>query len=173
MKRSLMLMVATVVLACGLAGCGTKDYSFEQAKWDKNDLYFVELTADSNEAYRCIRYFAENYPDYRTTYFEEGGEWRSDCIAIRVPSIQQTITFYCYVMEDEEAAKSLYEDMNLMQGDGREDLKYCDESAVIYFNDSTKARYIALSDKCVVDIRPVAVNSDVGQEVEKFLKYMD
>ncbi len=180
MKRMIATLLLVLMVTGTLAGCGKKDYSFTQAEWDTNDLSFIETTADPNEAYRAIGYFASRYEGYYTAYVDSFHAKEYKCILMSVPSIDRSLLFNYHILEDEDTAKKCYAELctppQVFNGELLP-LEYGDEGTdmyLVYKNEESNYHiYIVREGNCVLEITPVRPEYDFNIElVEDFLDYM-
>lgn len=181
MKKIITVCLLSVILCLSLTGCGEKDYKFTQEDWDTNDLSFIETTADPNQAYKFVGYFAKNYEGYVVNYYpaEEHHSGR-DCIQIGVPYFDSYATFEYidrytifeyYIIDSEYGARNFFKrttDKLVYE----EEANYGDESYVQVNEEAGSFRYFVREGNCVLIIRSFYADSDIEKAVKKFLRYM-
>ncbi len=179
MKKFIAVLFMIVTCACATTGCGGKDYSFTQAEWDKNDLSFVETTADPNEANRFIGFFAANYEGYRAILVPATDSIPHDYIGVGIRTNAGAIGYDYVILEDKATAKACYESM-IETGDNFNGevvtMSYGDKAVKIcyQFADESKnyEEHVILDGKCVLRIFPVKADPEATPITEALMEYL-
>lgn len=171
-KKIITVCLLSVILCLSLTGCGQKDYKFTQEDWDTNDLSFIETTADPNQAYKFVGYFAKKYDDYIVNYYP-AAEHRTkrDCIQIAIPSRNRYTIFEYYIIDSEYGARNLFQRTTGKLVNSQE-AKYGDEAYTQVNEESNTCSYFIREGSCVLVIRCFDATSDTEKTINKFLRYM-
>lgn len=179
MKKIVTVLLLMITFVCTFTGCGGKDYSFVQAEWDKNDLSFVETTADPNEANRFIGFFAANHEGYRALFVPATETIPHDYIGVGIRTDAGAIGYDYVILEDKATAKSCYETM--IQTDDNFNgevvsMSYGDKAVKIcyQFADESKnyEEHVILDGKCVLRIWPVTSDPEATPITEALMEYL-
>lgn len=179
MKLRVKTLILIAIMTLTFVGCSTKDYSFTQEAWDKNDLSFVNDLSDPNEANRFIGFFAKNYEGYRAILVPPTEKIPYEYIGVGIRTSEGAIGYDYVILDDKATAKECFNTLTTTREnfDGEVvKMNYGDKAVKIcyIFTDESEnyEEHVILDGKCVLRIWPVMTNTEAESITEALMEYM-